>query len=162
MHGAPSVSYPVGRSRMARRVLLVHWICGACCTAAACWHLGKVDWRSGVLVLGLLGAGMAARASALRRTAPTLLNFDGLGWSMTGPAGLQAGQARVALDTQSSLLVRLAGPRRTSCWIWLERHAMPERWQDLRRALYSRAVPAGQALASGRASASTGAHHSFP
>jgi toxin CptA len=55
------------------------------------------------------------------------------------------------LDTQSLLLVRLDEPTQRARWLWLERRARPERWQDLRRAIYSRAlassVVAGEVVA---------------
>ena len=156
MHGAPSVSYPVGRSRIAVRLLLLLWICGACCAAAACLRLGKADWRAGPLVVSVLAAGAAARAGSPRRAPQWALNFDGLRWSIPGAPGWQAGDAKVALDGQSWLLVRLA--RHAGRWVWLERRAMPQRWQDLRRAVYSRPVPAGQALTDTR-SAPAGAQH---
>jgi hypothetical protein len=158
MHGAPSVSYPVGRSRIAGRLFLLLWICGACCVVAACLRLGKADWRFGLLVMSVLGAGGAAWASLLRPVPLSLLNFDGLRWSIPGAASLQAADAKVALDGQSWLLVRLAEPRHAARWVWLERRAMPQRWQDLRRAVYSRPVPAGQALTDPR-SAPAGAQH---
>lgn len=34
----------------------------------------------------------------------------------------------------------------TPCWLWLERRAHPERWNDLRRAVYSRAETAGTSM----------------
>ena len=139
MHGAPSVSYPVGRSRIADRLLLLLWICGACCAAAACLRLGKADWRFGAAggQRPRRGRGGLGEFAAPRPASD--LNFDGLHWSIPGAAGLHAADARVALDCQSWLLVRLAEPRRARRWVWLERRALPERWQDLRRAVYSRA-----------------------
>lgn len=158
MHGAPSVSYPVGRSRIADRLLLLLWVCGACGAAAACPRLGKADWRAGLLVASVLAAGGAAWAGWPRRTALSAQNFDGLRRSIPGAAGLQAADAKMALDGQSWLLVRLAEPRHAARSVWLERRAMPQRWQDLRRAVYSRPVPAGLALTDTR-SAPTGAQH---
>ncbi|NDZ12538.1 hypothetical protein C7T35_24915 [Variovorax sp. WS11] len=158
MHGAPSVSYPVGRSRIAGRFLLLLWICGACCVAAACLRLDKADWRFGLLVVSVLGAGGAAWASSLRRGPFSLLNFDGLRWSIPGAAGLHGADARVALDGQSWLLVRLAEPRHAARWVWLERRALPQRWQDLRRGVYSRPVPAGQALTDPRSAPASAQH----
>jgi len=150
MHGAPAVSYPVGHSRIAGRLLLLLWICGAFCAAAACVRLGKADWRAGLLVASVLSAGGAAWANSPRRASLSILNFDGFRWSIPGPTGLQAADAKVALDGQSWLLVRLAPSRHAARWIWLERRAMPERWQELRRAVYSRPVPATQASTDGR------------
>jgi toxin CptA len=46
----------------------------------------------------------------------------------------------VSLDLQRSMLVRWAGSG-GSRWFWLERASRAERWEDLRRAVYSRAAP---------------------
>ncbi|MBT2323219.1 hypothetical protein J7E62_12775 [Variovorax paradoxus] len=160
MHGAPSVSYPVGRSRKADRLLLMVWLCGACCAAAACYQLDGADWRVGLLASSVIGAGAAAWWSTLRRTAPAELSFDGRQWSSVDPDGSRAAEAEVVLDFQSSLLVCLTEARRARRWVWLDRSTRPERWHDLRRAVYSRAPLAGP-VADARQSAS-GAHHPLP
>ena len=156
MHGAPSVSYPVGRSRIPARLLVLLWMCGACCAAAACIALKKADWRTGLLLLAVVGAGVAAWRGSSHRGVPGVLKFDGSSWSIDAGAGLWAAQARVALDAQAWLLVRMAATGRPGHWIWLERRTMPERWQDLRRAIYSRPVPASKTSA-GHGSAPAGA-----
>lgn len=46
----------------------------------------------------------------------------------------------ILLDLQSYLWVH-AITGRGHVWLWLERSAQPERWMDLRRAVYSRAKP---------------------
>ena len=142
MHGAPSVNYPVGRSRSADRLLAIVWACGACCAAAACHRLDGADWRGGLLALSVIGTGAAAWRNSLRRAASAELSFDGRHWSLEG-AGLRAAGVTVALDFQSSMLVCLAQAHRARHWVWLERGTLPERWQDLRRAVYSRAPLAG-------------------
>jgi toxin CptA len=158
MHGAPSVSYPVGRSRIAARLLLFLWIGGACCALAAWARLGHLDWRAGLLVLFVVGTGVAAWKGAPRGASSDVLDFDGSRWSIRGTTGLQAARARVALDGQSWLLVRMIEPGSASRWVWLERRTMPTRWQNLRRAVYSRPIPASQALTDAR-SAPIGAQH---
>jgi hypothetical protein len=158
MHDAPSVSYPVGRSRSADRLLSILWTSGACCAAAACYRLDGADWRVGLLALSVVGAGVAAWRSALRRTALAELSFDGRHWSLAGSAGLRAAGVKVALDFQSSLLVCLTGARRARRWVWLDRSTLPERWRDLRRAVYSRAPLAGP-VADSRQPAASGSHH---
>ena len=149
MHSAPSVIYPVGRSRGATRSLLVLWALGACCAGASCYLFDSVGWRQLLLVLSVLFSGVAA-GFGLRRDGAAVLHFDGLHWSLTGgdpSRGVRAGRATVALDFQSLMLVRLAEPGRAGRWIWLERQTLPERWRDLRRAVHSRAPsaePAGE------------------
>jgi toxin CptA len=158
MHSAPSVSYPVGRSRSADRLLSIIWTCGACCVAAACYRFDGADWRIGLLALSVVGVGAAAWRSALRCTASAELSFDGRHWSLAGPAGLRAARVKAALDFQSSLLVCLTDARRARRWVWLDRSARPERWQDLRRAVYSRA-PLASPVAASRLPSASGAHH---
>ena len=143
MHSAPSVNYPVGRSRKAERLLMLLWALGVGCVTLACVRSGgEVDWRQAMLAFSAIVAGAAAWTGVLRSSAAAELRFDGQAWSITGGAAQWAARASVALDLQSLLLVRLAGPARARRWIWLDRQAMPERWSDLRRALYSRAAAA--------------------
>jgi hypothetical protein len=162
MHSAPSVTYPVGRSRNAERLLLALWALGVCSVTVACaqatWGL---DWNRGVLLLSAVVAGAAAWTGVLSCSAPSVLRFDGLHWSVSGGFALGATRADVALDLQVLVLVCLKAPGRTKRWVWLDRSAMPDRWRDLRRALYSRPLGAGPA---GQAPESTAArvHHSPP
>ena len=158
MHGAPSVSYPVGRSRIANRLLLLLWISGAACTVAACARSGKMDWRSGLLVLCFLGASMAGWRGSSRRDSSDVLDFDGSRWSIRGAKRLQAAGARIALDGQSWLLLRMTEAGGACRWVWVDRRTMPERWQNLRRAVYSRPIPASLAQTDAR-SAGPGAQH---
>ena len=162
MHGAPSVSYPVGRSRNAERLLLIVWACGGFCAVAAFYPFDRADWRTGLLALGVVGAGIGAWRSTLRRAVPAQLSFDGQHWSLAGPGsrGVQAAEAKIAFDFQSSLLVHLVESRRTQRWVWLDRRAMPERWQDLRRAVYSRA-PLAEPVDGPRQSAPARVHPPF-
>ena len=158
MHDAPSVSYPVGRSRSADRLLSIVWTCGVCCVAAACYRFDSADWRVGLLALSIIGAGAAAWRSTLRRTASVELSFDGRHWSLAGSSGLGAAGAKAALDFQSSLLVCLTDADRSRRWVWLDRSTLPERWQDLRRAVYSRA-PLASPTADSRQPSASGSHH---
>jgi len=160
MHSAPSVNYPVGRSRNAQRLLFGLWAVGACCAAAACWRFDGVDWRQGVLMLSVAATGAFAWTAGIRKAgAAESLNFDGQHWSLREPfAGSGTARASVALDLQSLVLVRLAVPGRAQRWIWLEQQAMPERWRDVRRALYSR-PPLHGPVAEFRRPASAGMHH---
>ncbi|GER18232.1 hypothetical protein [Variovorax boronicumulans] len=148
MHSAPSVTYPVGRTRGATRILLALWTLGVCCAGAACYLFDSNGWRQLLLLLSVVFSGVAA-GFGLRRDGVATLHFDGSHWSLTGAdptRGVLAARAVVALDFQSLLLVRLAEPGRAARWVWLEQRAMPERWRDVRRAVYARppvAEPAG-------------------
>ncbi|WP_213959545.1 MULTISPECIES: hypothetical protein [unclassified Variovorax] len=141
MHSAPSVSYPMGRSRIAARLLVAIWAAGACCAGWVCWQVGAQGWRGPVLAFSVLLAALGARA-LLERQRPGELRFDGRGWQMTGAANLRAARLTPALDFQSLMLVRIWAPKQRSRWQWLERGSAPERWLALRRAVYSRASPA--------------------
>jgi hypothetical protein len=139
MHSAPSVNYPVGRSRYAERLLLVLWALGACGVTVACVQADLIDWRHGILALSAGAAGIAAWTGVLRYADPADLSFDGQLWSLTGRIALRSARASAALDLQSLLLVCLVEPGRSRRWVWVDRRAKPESWRDLRRALYSRA-----------------------
>jgi len=156
MHSAPWVSYPVGRTRNAERILLISWGIGFCAVSIACLGSPSIGWREGLLLLTALGAGLMAWVGAVRHSASADLIFDGQHWTVSGEAQIQTARASVALDLQFLLLVCLSSQSgRTRRWIWLDRNAMPARWRDLRRALYSRAAPVDP---SGRAPSSIAAN----
>ncbi|WP_232076689.1 hypothetical protein [Variovorax sp. PBL-H6] len=117
-----------------------------------------MDWRTGLLALCVLGTSMAAWKGSLHRVSSDVLDFDGSRWSIRGATGSQAARARIALDGQSWLLVRMTGMGDACRWMWLEQRTMPDRWQNLRRAVYSRPIPASRAQGDAR-SAPTGAQH---
>jgi toxin CptA len=148
MHSAPSVTYPVGRSRGATRLLLVLWALGACCAGASCYLIDSAGWRQLLLVFSVVFSGVAA-GFGMRRDGVGTLHFDGIHWSLSGvdaSRSVRAARAMAALDFQSLMLLRLSEPGRARRWVWVEQRAMPERWRDVRRAVYSRplsAAPAG-------------------
>lgn len=141
MHNAPSVNYPVGRSRFAGLVLASAWAAGA--LAVVAWH-SQVQagvFRS-VLAWSLVLLAGACAARVWLRTPAGLLAWDGQAWNWTvGDWVLQA-HPEVALDLQQVLLLRL-GSAPSFPWLWLEKRTAPARWDDLRRAVYSRARPEG-------------------
>ncbi|HEY2255529.1 MAG TPA: hypothetical protein VGI11_07815 [Variovorax sp.] len=139
MHSAPSVNYPVGRSRGAGRLLGLVWAFGAAGLLVACLQAGSLGWRHGLLGFAVLFAGAAASVGLRRCTEPADLGFDGRRWSISGRGPLRSAKARVALDLQSLLLVRLDESDRRR-WIWLDRRLAPARWPDVRRAMHSRAA----------------------
>lgn len=136
MHSAPSVSFPVGRSRMARRLLWSIWGLGAATLVAWCVQYSGAPWRTALL------AGAVALAARTVWRAPRLeeslrLQWNGLHWSCDDASRPCGANAAVHLDLQSLVLVRLHGAGRPALWLWLERSSCPERWLDLRRALYA-------------------------
>lgn len=75
-----------------------------------------------------------------------LLQWDGLQWRLEidqrgKPSHPLVGFLWVRLDLQSQLWVCLDGTDGRSTWLWLERQSAPDRWGDLRRAVYSRPRP---------------------
>lgn len=144
MHNAPSVSYPVGRPRVAAALAAGLWLLGAGVTALWLQQADAPGWRQGVAATALAAIGAWALRSWLRSPSGEL-HWDGAGW--TGLAGSAGGALDVALDLQQVLLVRWQAPA-SRRWLWLERSRCPQRWPDLRRAVYSRARP--QALSAAR------------
>jgi toxin CptA len=140
MHNAPSVSYPVWRSRNAERLLLMLWGLGVSGVSIACIQSAAVGWREGILLISAFVAGAAVCTGVFRYSYPADLTFDGQHWTMSGRIPIRTARASVALDLQFLLLICLKESAWTRRWIWLDRRAMPARWRDLRRALYSRAA----------------------
>ncbi|WP_296904261.1 hypothetical protein [Polaromonas sp.] len=139
MHNAPSVVYPLGRSRFLSRLLLALWLAGL--LLALLWlYLGqRLDWRVGLAFAAVLGAGVAARAG-WSNTPTGQLVWNGEVWrweSASYQTGIAEHELYVIADFQSMLLLRLENQASASLWLWMERSAFPERWLDLRRAVYS-------------------------
>jgi len=138
MHSAPSVSYPVGRSRFAGGLLMCAWLLGA--AACVAWRLTSPPsgLRSSAAAATLvLAAGIAAWH--WWRMPSGTLSWDQEQWSWRG-AHMPAAALQVSLDLQHWMLLRWGSSRRSS-WLWLERASGPDQWSDLRRAVYSRARP---------------------
>lgn len=149
MHNAPSVSYPVGRSRLAGLLAGGLWAAGA---AVALLWLNEAQapgWRQACAGLTLAVIGVWALHSWLRSPCGEL-QWDGASW--TAPHEHGVGTLEVALDLQHSLLVRWQSPQ-SARWFWLERRRLAQRWPDLRRAVYSPAR--AQALPDARPPAAT-------
>ena len=140
LHNAPPVVYPLGRSRFLGTLLLGAWLAGL--LLVVLWYFQgnrQLDWRIGLALTAALGAGVAAHIG-WRNSPAGHLAWDGEVWRWESP-GYQAGVAEYELsvlaDFQHYLLLRLENSAHTRLWLWAERGAMPERWLDLRRAVYS-------------------------
>jgi toxin CptA len=141
MYSAPSVTYPVGPSFVARRWLLAVWGLGTCCTAASGFGFpGLESWRVMVLVAGPVMAGLMAWATLCRLGAGDL-SFQDQAWSLSGDRPVFDARVRVALDLQHAMLLRIAGHDGHGRWVWVERGDGVPRWLDLRRAVH--AMPSG-------------------
>jgi toxin CptA len=139
MHNAPSVSYPVGRSLLAGGLAAAVWLLGA--LVAVQWILQSQvsGWRLGAAGI-VLAFGATAAGWTWWITPHGTLAWDGQSWVWTGASGTDIGAVEVRLDLQRCLLLHFRGPP-ASRWLWLERSHCAERWDDLRRAVYSRARP---------------------
>ena len=139
MHSAPSVSYPVGRSRFAAGLLLGGWLLGVAAVGLWSSQVRAPGWQLGASLVVVLLTGLCAAWNWLRAF-QGVLSWDGQGWSWSACAQAEEGMPEVGLDLQRWLLLRWSGAA-ASRWLWLERARHPERWEDLRRAVYSRAKP---------------------
>ncbi|MDO8279452.1 MAG: hypothetical protein Q8K31_06550 [Burkholderiaceae bacterium] len=158
MHSAPSVFYPVERSRGAAVGLAAVWLCAALTTLLWWLALGANGWPqvAGLLVL-LLSALLAANSWRSLRSGH--LGWDGneWQWAEAGKGLMSGGLAHPCLDLQHALLLRLRDAEGAARWIWLERSTDPTRWDDLRRA-----VCAHGATASGSQAPRTGRETGLP
>ena len=139
MHNAPSVSYPVGRSLVAGGLATAAWLLGA--LACAQWTVQSQlnGWRLGAAGVALAVAGLAS-AWNWWFMPRGILGWDGQSWTWTAADTTYAGAVEIRLDLQQCLLVYFKS-RAGSHWLWLERTHCAERWDELRRAVYSRARP---------------------
>ena len=99
----------------------------------------QFDARIALAACFVLFAGFAVRTSW--KHLPTgQLAWDGEVWRRESP-GYQTGTAEqnlsVIADFQHRMLLRLENQAGASLWLWLEKTSMPERWLDLRRAVFS-------------------------
>ncbi len=135
MHGAPSVLYPVGRSRFALLLAVSLWVGAACCTGLWLYQPVEPGWRQAAALVALATSALVA-LGAWFRSPRGELRWDGRAWYWSGAAG--TGSVAVVLDLQRVMLLAwLKGGNERPLWLWLERPASPQRWQGLRRAVYS-------------------------
>jgi toxin CptA len=139
MHSAPSVSYPVGRSRFAAGLLVILWLLGAATTAMGWAQAQAPGWRWGAAAVLLVAVGVLAAWSWWREPS-AILSWDGENWRWPAAGAGDTAVPQVVLDLQRWMLLRRAGGSGTN-WLWLERARRPASWDDVRRAVYSRARP---------------------
>ncbi len=138
MHNAPAVTYPVGRSSIQGALGLVLWLLGL--AAIIAWALTWPDARLVAAAASLCAAAAALAAVAWWRTEAGDLQWDGDDWQLRLRGRADGGKPVVALDLQVCLLLRWNGVDSAGGWLWLDRASAPARWDDLRRAVYSRAI----------------------
>ncbi|MDQ3060179.1 MAG: hypothetical protein M3R45_11770 [Pseudomonadota bacterium] len=138
-HNAPPVAYPLGRSYFLGGLLLGLWCAGLLLLLQWYRLTLELNWRLLAGLAGVLAAGLAA-ASNWKNAPNGQLVWDGEVWhwqDMREPAGLAAQEMSVIADFQRCLLLKLKDQCGASLWLWVEQRAMPARWLDLRRAVYS-------------------------
>ncbi len=139
MHTAPSVSFPVGRSRFAAGLLLLIWLVAALAIGLWWTQVQTSGWRAGAATLLLAGVGISAALNWAHAPAGALV-WDGYVWRWDVQGTLEEGEPEVSVDLQRWLLLRWTSEQRVR-WLWLEQARGVERWGDVRRAVYSRARP---------------------
>ncbi|MEJ7931876.1 hypothetical protein WG922_18035 [Ramlibacter sp. AN1015] len=149
MRSAPSVSFPVGRSRFGAAVIVLVCLLGL--AALALWLLlgPEPGWRQALAGGTLLVCAGAAFLDHRRGAASAVLSWDGASWAWSGatPGGGSRVAVEVVWDLQQAMLVHLhtfRGGRAAHSWLWLDRQSDTEAWQALRRAVYSPADPQAQ------------------
>lgn len=148
---APPVHYPVRRSPLMLKVLLaLSCISGIGILLWAFWgaanSLGLVVSAACFWV-----AAFACLHHYWRTLFIGVLLWDGQSWALTGaisngtPRTLLASPV-ILVDAQRFLCLQVMLPTRKSLWLFLEFSTQPERWLDLRRALYVRMKSDSQVL----------------
>jgi toxin CptA len=138
-YNAPPVVFPLGRSRFLGYLLLALWLAGFFSALPWWYDTRHLDWRMALAFIAVLLAGLAARTSWVNLPRGQLA-WDGQVWcweSASYQTGMAEHELSVIADFQHRLLLRLENQARASLWLWVEQNAMPERWLDLRRAVYS-------------------------
>lgn len=136
MHNAPSVTYPVGRSRFLGRLQVALWLVGVAVVAAWCMQVDTLGWRQALAVVSLVLAGGFAW-HGWRRMPAGRVHWDGQQWFWTCAAEPYAVALSVHLDWQRHMLLCLQSVGAAPLWCWVEQSSQPQRWRDLRRAVYS-------------------------
>lgn len=139
MHSAPSVSYPVGRSRFHAMGLLVITLGGIATGLLWRQQAQPPAWQQVLFAfVWLLGSGVAWWR--WRGSPCGILRWDGQLWRWELGASGATGQLTVQLDLQRVLLLRLRAGSGPATWFWLERGSETILWDALRRAAFSAAA----------------------
>ena len=115
------------------------WLAGLLLVPLWVYVTRQVDWRTVIALVAVLLTGVAA-VTGTKNAPAGQLAWDGDVWRwerLSYQAGITKYELSVAVDFQHRLLLRLQNPAQAKLWIWVDRQAAPERWLDLRRAVYS-------------------------
>ena len=149
--------YPVHRSRAVAIAAALLWIFGAVSVSVLATSGGvginAAGWRSWLAAATLL-ASAAGAVSFCKSGGHNQIVWDAEVWrvealncsfangpciteTIDGVSNAANLEIQVILDVQVALLLRLARGQRAVQWLWVTRNHLPERWLDLRRAVYS-------------------------
>lgn len=133
MHSAPSVSYPVGRSRFHVALIVVASLGGL--LAGLLWRQQAAPGAWMQLLFGVtwLAASGAAWQNWLRSPSGSLA-WDGKLWRCSFGNAVVTGHIGLQLDWQRCLLLRLRADQGRDLWLWPERGRDRLAWDALRRA----------------------------
>lgn len=132
---------------MLATVLAGFWSAGLILTLLWFNTARVADWRFALAAALVLIAGVAAWFN-WKNSPNGQLAWDGQSWrwdSASYQSGVAGQNVSVLADFQRVILVRLENQAHASLWLLLEQRAMPERWMDLRRALYAPGQQSSQA-----------------
>lgn len=154
---APAVRYPFARSAA------LGWLCvwlavvsgaGVAWYAASVWTAGGRGLFALVAIFGWVIAALGA-LGYWRWSPHGLLAWDGQVWVLQVADSEQVGVSEegaalqqtpaVILDLRHTLWILVRRDGHAPLWLWLEHSQRPERWGDLRRAVYSPAMQAAPA-----------------
>ena len=136
MHSAPSVTYPVGRSRFQGWFIALTGLIGV--LTGLLWHqyADLTGWRpwlfAGTLIFSCVCAFYAWYCSPQGE-----LRWDGQGWRWTSKEVALSGSVTAHLDFQNLLLLSMHLTTGERIWLWPERVTDATRWNALRRAIFS-------------------------
>lgn len=137
MYAAPTVDYPVGRSRFHNFALGAVWFCVAGVDALWFSQTDTVDWRQWLgLVVTVFAAGIALHV--WRISPQGRLSWDGRSWWWESNGFRVSGKVTPKLDLQAVLLLGFDAQSGARHWFWLERSAARPSWSALRRAVHAR------------------------
>ena len=139
MHSAPSVSYPVGRSRFHGALALLIGLLGGMTLLAWGLQADAIGVRHlASVLLWLVSSGLLAHQ--WRMTPVGVLAWDGAAWRWQQADQVWPIQPAVSLDLQTFMLLKLHTAHGPAWWVWPERQTAPAHWLALRRALFGQAA----------------------
>lgn len=154
MHSAPTVSYPVGRSRLEGWVVVLTALGGLLVVLLWAFAANTAGWRQWLLVMTLLGTCSFA-ANAWWRSPQGTLSWDGKDWGWQSGQSSVSGILSVNLDLQFFMLVSLRTGSGARIWLWPEHRSDAMRWKDLRRAAFAYSGTVSSHIDDGRSQVKT-------